>query len=152
MGGRSAPRRHRVAAVGEIPPGGRKLVEIEGRSLGVFNVGGRFYALRNTCPHQGGPLCRGALLGLAASSGPGVFHYEREGEILRCPWHGWEFDIKTGQSWFDPAGTRVRTYAVTIESAGTRDASAADRVEAPYVVETYDVTIEQEQVVVHIRE
>ena len=141
-----------VATLNEIPPGSRKIVEIAGRSIGVFNVGGAFYALRNRCPHQGGPLCQGRLGGSVVSRKPGEYVYIREGEILPCPWHGWEFDIKTGQSWFDPAGTRVRTYTVTIESAGTREASAAERVEGPYVAETYDVTVEQELVVVHIRE
>ena len=55
--------RHVVAAVSEIPPGERKLVECEGRSIGVFNVKGKFYALRNRCAHQGGPLCQGRLTG-----------------------------------------------------------------------------------------
>jgi 3-phenylpropionate/trans-cinnamate dioxygenase ferredoxin subunit len=138
--------------VGEIPPGSRKIVEIAGRSIGVFNVGGQFYALRNRCPHQGGPLCSGRVAGSVVSTKPGEYEYSRDGEILRCPWHGWEFDIKTGQSWFDPAGTRVRTYAVTVEGTGSRGAAASDRVEGPYVAETYDVTVEQELVVVHIRE
>ena len=91
--------------VDEIPPGGRKIVEVGGRSIGVFNVGGEFFALRNRCPHQGGPLCLGITLGFLRSAGPGEFHYSRAGEILRCPWHGWEFDMRTGQSWFDPAAS-----------------------------------------------
>ena len=55
--------KYRVATVEEIPIGGRKLVTIAGRSIGVFNIDGEFYALRNTCPHQGGPLCQGRLTG-----------------------------------------------------------------------------------------
>ncbi|HET8522436.1 MAG TPA: Rieske 2Fe-2S domain-containing protein, partial [Thermomicrobiales bacterium] len=85
-------QRHRVATIAEIPPGSRKIVEIAGRSIGVFNVDGRFFAVKNSCPHQGGPLCLGPTIGLVTSSAPGDFQYEREGEILRCPWHGWEFD------------------------------------------------------------
>ena len=104
-----------VATVNEIAPGGRKIVEIAGRSIGVFNVGGQFYALRNRCPHQGGPLCEGRLTGFLVSSGPGEYRYSRPGEILRCPWHGWEFDLRTGQSWFDPVQVRVRRYDVTVE-------------------------------------
>ena len=50
--------RHVVATVEEIPPGQRKIVEVAGRSIGIFNVSGEFFALRNRCPHQGGPLCR----------------------------------------------------------------------------------------------
>ena len=88
------PARHVVGTVAEIPPGGRKLVEIEGRSIGVFNLKGEFYALRNRCAHQGGPLCKGRLTGFLQSRGPGDYTYTRQGEILRCPWHGWEFDVK----------------------------------------------------------
>ena len=54
---------HVVAEAGEIPPGGRKIVEVEGRSIGIFNVGGEYLAVRNRCPHQGGPLCLGTLVG-----------------------------------------------------------------------------------------
>lgn len=104
-----------VATVSEIPAGGRKMVELAGRTVGVFNVNGRFYALRSSCPHQGGPLCLGVTTGLVTSDGPGHFRYEREGEILRCPWHGWEFDLATGRSVFDPTRTRVRSYPVEVE-------------------------------------
>ena len=56
--------KHVVATVDEIPPGERKIVELEGRSLGIFNIDGDFYAVRNICPHQGAPLCEGRLTGL----------------------------------------------------------------------------------------
>jgi nitrite reductase/ring-hydroxylating ferredoxin subunit len=140
-----------VATVNEIAPGGRKIVEIAGRSIGVFNVGGEFYALRNRCPHQGGPLCDGRLAGYVVSPKPGAYEYVHDGEILRCPWHGWEFDLKTGQSWFDPAGTRVRTYPVTVEPCGSETGDQG-RTPGPYVADTYDVTVEQDRVVVHLRE
>jgi nitrite reductase/ring-hydroxylating ferredoxin subunit len=150
-----------VGTVEEIAPGQRKIVEIAGRSIGVFNVGGSFYALRNTCPHQGGPLCQGQVTGLLMARVPGEFSYTRRGEILRCPWHGWEFDIKTGQSWFDPVQTRVRAYPVTIERvAGSDEATDATIVDpdapmglekGPYVAERYDVTLEnraEQQVII----
>jgi nitrite reductase/ring-hydroxylating ferredoxin subunit len=141
-----------VARVGEIPPGGRKIVEVAGRSIGVFNVGGAFFALRNRCPHQGGPLCQGRLSGAVVSSHPGEYEYVRDGEILRCPWHGWEFDVRTGRSWFDPTRLRVRTYEVTIEPHSPDDRAVADSDTGLYEAETYDVTIEQDQVVVHVRD
>jgi len=142
-----------IGAVEEIPPGERKIVEVAGRSIGVFNVGGEFYALRNTCPHQGGPLCQGRLTGFVSARVPGEYSYTRHGEILRCAWHGWEFDVKTGQSWFDPVQTRVRAYpvsVVTLKKMGDNEAStnaaAATSPEGlekgPYVAETYDVTLE----------
>ena len=133
--------KHFVAAVDEIAPGQRKIVEIGGRSIGVFNVHGEFFALRNSCPHQGGRLCDGLLTGFLHSDKPGSYTYTRQGEILRCPWHGWEFDVKTGQSWFDPARTRVRSYDVSL-SDGPQ--------EGPYTAETYDVTVEQAGVYVDV--
>jgi 3-phenylpropionate/trans-cinnamate dioxygenase ferredoxin subunit len=152
--------KHVVGTVDEIPPGGRKVMEVAGRSIGIFNVGGEFYALRNTCPHQGGPLCQGRLTGFVAARVPGEYTYTRRGEILRCPWHGWEFDVKTGQSWFDPVQTRVRAYPVTVETVaaeagappaeGTGD-SLAGLEKGPYIAETYDVTLEdraEQQVIV----
>jgi nitrite reductase/ring-hydroxylating ferredoxin subunit len=150
--------KHVVGTVDEIPPGERKIVEVAGRSIGVFNVGGEFYALRNTCPHQGGPLCQGQLTGLLMARVPGEYSYTHRGQILRCPWHGWEFDVKTGQSWFDPVQTRVRAYPVTVETMAVGERAAdAERQDAtgvtgaefpeglekgPYVAETYDVTLE----------
>ncbi|TBL74687.1 Rieske (2Fe-2S) protein [Paenibacillus thalictri] len=115
----AAPEKHKyaVAKVSEIAPGSHKLVEAGGRSIGVYNVGGQFYALRNICPHQGAELCKGLTKPLVVSSGPGHFAYEREGEIVRCPWHQWEFDIKTGCMIVDPA-TRTMSYEVTVEMFG----------------------------------
>ena len=105
---------HVVAPAAELPPGSRRVVEVEGRSIGVFNVGGTFYALRNTCPHQGAPLCEGSVQGTALPSRPGEHRWARDGEILRCPWHGWEFDLTTGRSIFNPHRTRVKRYEVTV--------------------------------------
>jgi len=156
--------KHVVATVEEILPGERKIVEVAGRTIGVFNVAGEFYALRNTCPHQGGPLCQGRLTGFVMARVPGEYSYTRKGEILRCPWHGWEFDVKTGQSWFDPMQTRVRAYPVTVETRvmegdepengleslppqSTEEAEDAPQeglTKGPYVAETYNVQIEKQ--------
>jgi len=146
--------RHVVATIDEIPPGERKIVEVAGRSIGVFNVGGEFFALRNRCPHQGGPMCTGRLAGAVESSKPGEYRYSRRGEMLRCPWHGWEFDIRTGQSWFDPAKTRVRAYEVSTVPGAALIAEGvtptADLQKGPYVAETYPVSVEQQYIVVEI--
>ena len=140
--------RYTVATVDEIGPGGRKIVEVAGRSIGVFNVGGEFFALRNRCPHQGGPLCEGYLIGLVLSARPGEYRYLRDGEMLRCPWHGWEFDVRTGQSWFDPARVRVRRYDVLIEPATSENMAGLAR--GPYLAETYPVTLDRDLVVVEV--
>jgi len=105
-----------VARADEIAPGGRKIVDVEGRSIGVFNIGGEYFALRNRCPHQGGPLCLGLLLAPLRSAGPAEYERGPDREIVRCPWHGWEFEIRTGRSWVDPRRTRMRSMP-----AGVRD-------------------------------
>lgn len=128
-------RKHVVGPVSEIPSGTRKLVEISGRSIGVFNVRGRFFALRNSCPHQGGPLCLGYWGGTTLRSPPGEYRYGREEEIIRCPWHGWEFDLTTGKAIVDDGGFRVSTYEV--------------RVERPSV-DTYDVVVEDDHIVLYV--
>ncbi len=145
--------KHVVASVDEIPPWERKIVEVAGRSVGIFNLDGEFFALRNSCPHQGGELCRGRVSGFVSSRGPGDYEYSRPGEIVRCPWHGWEFDIRTGQSWFDPRRVRVRRYEVTVEPDVVTDAADGDPsglARGPYVAETYPVSVERRSVVVDI--
>ena len=134
-----------VGTVDEIPPGARKIVDLAGRSIGVFNVKGEYFAILNRCPHQGGPLCLGNTLGFLRSSGVGEFHYSRAGEIVRCPWHGWEYDLRTGQSWFDPGHVLVRRYDVSVVPSGFEGLE-----KGPYVAETFPVSVEQEYVVVDV--
>ena len=143
-----APAKHVVATVDEIPPGNHKIVEVAGRSIGVYNIAGEFFAIRNRCPHQGGPLCDGRVSGMISSSTPGEYVYTRPGEIVRCPWHGWEYDIKSGQSWFDPRSVRVRSYEVSV--ADGSELEQAGFVKGPYVAETYPVSVEQRFVVVEV--
>jgi 3-phenylpropionate/trans-cinnamate dioxygenase ferredoxin subunit len=133
--------KHVVAPVKDIPPGGRKVVEVNGRAIVVFNLGGEFFALNDRCPHKGGPLSKGRLTGLVESSQAGEYRTSRPGEIIRCPWHSWEYDIRTGQSWCDPERVRTRRYPVTVEPG-------ARLVEGPYTAETFPVTVEDEYVVV----
>jgi nitrite reductase/ring-hydroxylating ferredoxin subunit len=125
--------KHVVARTGEIPPGGRKLVTVRGREIGIFNLDGAFFALFNRCPHQGAPLCSGEIVSRLESALPGDYRLSRPGEMLRCPWHCWEFDIRTGQSWCEPNSVLARTFPVTTE---------------PLVAETVDVTIAERYVVV----
>lgn len=110
---------HVVGHLSELPPGSRKIVDVNGRSIGVFNVDGRLYALRNVCPHQGAPLCLGAVAATAHPSAPGEYLWSDRPNVIVCPWHGWEFELATGKSVFNPHGTRVRAYDVTVESVDT---------------------------------
>ena len=169
--------RYVVGTVDDIPPGERKIVDIGGRQVGVFNVGGEYFAVLNRCPHQGGSLCSGRQTGLVTAERPGQYEVTRSGEIIRCPWHGWEFDLRTGQSWFDPRAVRVRRYDVSVEpgalivdeleqatpppaEAGTTptelaaagggrpDPGMGGLAKGPYVAETFEVHVEQQYVIV----
>ena len=105
-----------VCAVGELLPGGRREVDIGDRyRVCVFNVNGEVVALRNLCPHQGGALGLGFVGPLVTADSPGKFHYEREGEILHCPVHQWEFDLKTGCALQDPR-LCTKTYRVSVRN------------------------------------
>jgi len=134
-------QRHVAARVDEVPPGARKRVKVAGRTIALFNLGGEFFAIGDACPHEAGSLCDGRIVGLAESSGPGDYRLERPGEFVKCPWHGWEFDIRTGQSYCDPARIRVRAYPTAVASGG-------EVVRGPYVAETFPVSVEDEYVIV----
>ena len=88
----------KVAAVADVPPGTGRCVEASGKQIALFNVGGTFHAIDNTCVHRGGPLGEGEL----------------EGNIVTCPWHGWQYDVTTGVNTMDE-NERVDHYDVKIE-------------------------------------
>ena len=104
----------RIARTEEIPLGGVRIVRVAGTEIGIFRTPDGFKALKNICPHQGAPLCRGEVTGTFAPSKPQEYIWTREGEILRCPWHAWEFDLRTGEALHVP-GRRVKTYRVAVE-------------------------------------
>ena len=135
--------RHVVATVDEIPPGSCKIVAVRGREIGVFNLGNDFHALINRCPHEGAALCKGRITGRMEADKPGKYRLTHAGEMLRCPWHGWEFDIRTGQSWCDPEHTWARSYKVSVEPGESL-------VKGPHVAETVAVRVEGNYVVVDL--
>lgn len=145
-----APRvtRQVVGEAAALPPGQRRIVEVAGRSIGVFNVDGAYFAIRNLCPHQGGPLCLGITSGLATAvfrddRAPDVV-MEREGEVIKCPWHGWQFDLRTGHAVFGDR-VRVATYRAYL------DRPPMDR-GVPGPVETYKTSVEGGVIVVEVPE
>jgi len=105
-----------VCRVDEMACGDVRRVRLGSRDVVLCRAAsGDFYAVGDRCPHQGASLCSGSLGGTTFSSQPGEYQWGSQGEILRCPWHGWEFDIKSGGSvWGDPR-IRVATYPVYIE-------------------------------------
>jgi nitrite reductase/ring-hydroxylating ferredoxin subunit len=91
-------KRVKVAETTELNPGEGKMVEVEGKSLALFNADGTYYAIDNTCLHRGGPLGEGEL----------------EGQVVTCPWHGWRYDVSTGANVNNPA-VKVACFPVTME-------------------------------------
>ena len=85
-----------VAKVDELSPGNGMVAEVNGRSLAVFNVDGTFHVIDNTCVHRGGPLGEGDL----------------EGDVVTCPWHGWEFNVTTGACVNNPSACVAKFPAV----------------------------------------
>lgn len=93
-------------------PEGRVIRTIHGRtSVLVVRSGGVVHCVQARCPHQGADLSQGIVQGTSTSSRPGDFQYVRDGEIIRCPWHRWEFDLTNGSCLADPERYRVRAYA-----------------------------------------
>ena len=87
-----------AASLSDLAPGTCKAVEIGGKTIALFNVSGTVYALDNTCLHQGGPLGEGIL----------------EDDVVSCPWHMWEYNVRTGEKVDRPA-LKVATYEVRVE-------------------------------------
>lgn len=146
-------KKYVVARVSDIPAGEHRVVEVNGRRIGIYNLDGTFHAILSRCPHMGADLCKGAVVGDLRSDGPGHFDYDGERRSVLCPWHGWEFDIETGQSFFDARRMRVRSFDVA--TAGGEELVAeieraveeGGRVKGPYVAEKIDVAAEDEYVV-----
>lgn len=139
--------RYVVGPVDEIPPGTVKIVHPEpgGAGIGVFNVGGEFHALRNICPHMGAPLCQGLIRGTAEASvrpdGSHEIEWVRDGEIVACPWHGWEFEIKTGRTVF-MSRSRVKHYDVSLEQPEAVAGLLAGATTVPVDVEGMTIVLE----------
>lgn len=106
--------RYVVATVAELRETGRKIATVKGMEIGVFAVGDHYYAWRNTCPHGGAPVCEGPVCGTRLLSMVYEYKYGRDREILRCPWHGWEFDLLTGQHLVDEK-VKLRGYQIEEE-------------------------------------
>jgi len=104
---------HVVCRLDELPPGSRRISVVDGKSIGVFNVDGHLHALLNRCPHKGAELCRGPLTGSVVGAADGRYLYDDGKRVLRCAWHGWEFDLSTGGAIADPR-IRARTYPVSV--------------------------------------
>lgn len=98
----------------EVAPDAAKIVIIGRLSVGVFKLNDGFHALLNVCPHKGAALCEGPVCGTTKATDSREFVYDRAGELVRCAWHGWEFDIRTGEFLVDKT-VKARSFPVTVE-------------------------------------
>ena len=108
-------REVRLAAADLPSPGRIAMVEIGHHRIGVVQVGGEIHALADRCPHRGAPLCSAGQVVTGIERRPdGALELGREGTLIRCPWHKWDFDIASGTCPVD-GQMRVRTYSVRRE-------------------------------------
>ena len=135
--------RHVVARTSEIPAGANKVVTVEGREIVIFHINGEFFALLNRCPHEGAPMQKAQPIAKLDSDKPGEYRRSRVGELLRCPWHGWEFDVRTGQSYFDPRNCKVRSYPVIVQDG-------EELARGPYAAEIFPVTVKDSYLLIDV--
>ncbi|GAA0237138.1 Rieske (2Fe-2S) protein [Haladaptatus pallidirubidus] len=168
-------KRFEICSADDLKPGDRHIKTLTGFSVGVFNVDGEYYAMKNDCPHQRAPLCEGKLTGTSTSDTAGEYNWERDGQILTCPWHGWEFDVTTGESVFNPHRVKAKTFETRVEpsqegadcsetsskgsvsdeagmaSDGGNCEGCGHHIEGSEpLIETYDVEVEHGTVVVYL--
>ena len=107
---------HELMEESEIAEGSSRIVTLNGIEIGIIKSKGHCYAFRNVCPHEGGPVCTGTITGTLVQ-GPETqwkLKWEREGEILYCPWHATDFEISTGES-ISRKGLRLQSYPLKVE-------------------------------------
>jgi nitrite reductase (NADH) small subunit len=106
-----------VGRAEDFPVDTIRIVAAGGREIGVVRkADGSVHAMRNWCPHKGAEVCKTKLTGTMLPGEPGTLTWGHEGEIVRCPWHGFEFDIRTGKRPYSDSAMRLRTYPARIEN------------------------------------
>ena len=106
---------HAVGSVEELRRERCRVVEIDGQRIGIISVGADFLAVMDRCPHRGAQLCQGSVSGTVFASTPQEVSYGRHSRVIRCPWHGWEFDLDTGRSLLEPDRIGVKVYRVSVD-------------------------------------
>ncbi len=120
-----------LAKVVEVPePGeGALHLTVGDVPIGLFRVGEDIVAWRDVCPHAAAPVCRGVVGGTLLTSKVYEYRYGRDQEVLRCPWHGWEFDLVDGKHLAEGSAVRLRSYPLRIEDGVIYDATPPNRVD-----------------------
>lgn len=135
--------RHVIAPVDSFAHREIRHIEVDGKGICLLRLNDEFFALADRCPHGGARLSGGRISNTVESDGPGDYRVCRQEEMLKCPWHGWEYDVRTGQSWSDPKSTRTRSFAA-------ETINGAELVKGPYIAETISVEVEGSYVVVDL--
>ena len=108
-------RQVEVGKADEFIVGKFRIVRIGAHEIGVIRLAsGEFHAVRNYCPHRGAPICKGIVGGTWPPSDPGELAFAMSGEVLVCPWHGYEYDLKTGEELFQKQPTRLKKFPVEV--------------------------------------
>lgn len=102
-----------IGSIHDFPDGQVAIVTVGRAEIGIVRWSGKIYAVSAICAHQGGPLCRGVLAGRLTAHQPGEMAVQDTAPVIACPWHGWEFDVSTGEAIWDRT-MRVRTFPVEI--------------------------------------
>jgi nitrite reductase/ring-hydroxylating ferredoxin subunit len=102
-----------VGAIDDFVDRRIRIVDVGRRQIGIVRWREAFYAVNNLCSHQSGPLCRGVLSARLTAAAPGTLALDESAPLIACPWHGWEFDLRTGRAVLDPT-LRVRTFPVHV--------------------------------------
>jgi nitrite reductase (NADH) small subunit len=110
-------KRVNVGRVDEFAIGKCHIVKIGEAEIGIVQLAnGEIHAVLNRCPHKGAPICKGIVGGTWPPSQVGSLDFARDGEVLVCPWHGYEYDLKTGMELYQEHPTRLRKYQTSIQS------------------------------------
>jgi len=105
-----------VGRADEFPVGKFRIVEVEGREIGITQLAtGEFRAVRNRCPHKGAPVCKGIIGGTWLPCGVGEMVYGSEGQVLVCPWHGYEYDLNTGVELYQKDPNKLLMYPAKVQ-------------------------------------
>jgi nitrite reductase/ring-hydroxylating ferredoxin subunit len=105
----------RAAQVSEVAPGRPKIIEVNGRQIGVLQDGDKYFAVLNFCPHKGAPICQGQVSGAVTATAPGCQDYDHARRVLRCPWHRWEFDLHSGEA-VAPIPQRLKLFPLEVRA------------------------------------
>ncbi len=107
--------KYAVCALDQLQSGKPLITIVNGIEIGVYFSNDQVYAVRNVCPHKLAPVCKGTLGGTMLPGEPCEYRYGLEGQVLKCPWHGWEFSVSSGEALFGISNRKVKTYPASVE-------------------------------------